>query len=350
MSVRNLKYRQLGNTGLLVSEVAFGCIPILKGEVSILPHYYGLSEKEALSVMDKAYEQGCNLYDTAIVPEYGDAEIKLGKFKKQHPDIYISDKARAYTKSAMEIAINTSLRNLGCDKIDIYFVHQVAPENEDVVFNEGALDVLVKYKNLGYINCVGIATHHYNIAYRAALDKRVDVIQVPGNVLERGIIDRIEAEAAFKNVGLLVCKVFAGGVLPEYYSPASLIDFVLSYPIDCAIIGMGSIGHVVASTNNIGTHPDRMELKKVIEKFDMIYDIIPCTRCQKCTCSIGIEVESIFRFYNYYNLGHRHWAHERLMGQDPSFFERCLQCAEQVCLNKCNICITIGNYQNIKQR
>ena len=87
-----MNYRTLGKTGLLVSEISFGTIPILSGEVSILPHYYGLSDKEALAVMEKAYELGINLYDTAVVPEYGDAEKKVGKFLKTHPNIIISDK------------------------------------------------------------------------------------------------------------------------------------------------------------------------------------------------------------------------------------------------------------------
>lgn len=75
-----MNYRRLGRTGLSVSEVGFGTIPILRGSVPVLPDYYNLSDEEALTVMEHAYRLGCNLYDTAIVPEYGDAEIKLGKF------------------------------------------------------------------------------------------------------------------------------------------------------------------------------------------------------------------------------------------------------------------------------
>ena len=75
-----MKYRKLGNTGLQVSEVGFGTIPVLQGNVPVLPTYYNLDETQAIAVMEHAYRLGCNLYDTAIVPEYGDAEIKLGKF------------------------------------------------------------------------------------------------------------------------------------------------------------------------------------------------------------------------------------------------------------------------------
>ena len=73
-------YRRLGSTGLMVSEISFGTIPVLQGSVPVLPDYFNLSEDEAVAVMEHAFGLGCNLYDTAIVPEYGDAESKLGKF------------------------------------------------------------------------------------------------------------------------------------------------------------------------------------------------------------------------------------------------------------------------------
>ena len=336
-----MNYRMLGNTGLKVSEISFGSIPILRGEVSILPHYYGLSANEALQIMEKAYERGINLYDTAVVPEYGDAEIKIGEFAKRHNDIIISDKARAYDKESMKIAIEQSLCNLNRDVCDIYFVHQVAPENQEVVFNEGALETLVWYKKRGYIRFIGVATHHYDIALKASLDNRVDVIQFPGNVLERGILDRMQSVSSFSQKGLLLCKVFAAGVLTDFYSPTSLVDFALSYPISTAILGLGSIGHVVAATSNRNFDYRRVPLTDIQEKLSIVYDFVPCTRCQRCSCSIGIEIESVFRYYNYYNLGHRTWAYNRLKALDKNLYAKCLSCENKECVNCCSNGINI---------
>ena len=108
-------YRKLGNTGLEVSEISFGTIPILQGNIPVLPAYFNLNEDEALAVMAHAFERGCNLYDTAIVPEYGDAEIKLGKFAARvgREKILISDKARFFCGSEMYRAVETSCENLG---------------------------------------------------------------------------------------------------------------------------------------------------------------------------------------------------------------------------------------------
>ena len=329
-----MKYRFLGETGIKVSEISFGTIPILNGEVSILPHYYGLSLKESLNIMQKAYELGITLYDTAVVPEYGDAEIKLGEFAKIHNDIIISDKARAYDIISMENAITKSLRNLNRDFCDIYFVHQVAPENQASVFNNGVLDILKWYKERGYIRCVGIATHHYDVALRASLDNRVDVIQIPGNILERGILERVTTTNSFSQKGILLCKVFAAGVLTDYFASATLVDFALSYPISSAILGFGSIGQIIAATNNRSCDYERCSVMDIKERLKLVYDLIPCVRCQRCSCSINIEIESIFRYYNYYNLGHRTWAYNKLQSLDGTLYDRCLECKNKIC-HKC---------------
>ncbi len=75
-----MRYRNLGSTGLKVSEISFGTIPILSGDCPVLPYYFSPDEEAAIGIMEQAFKLGCNLFDTAIVPEYGDAEIKLGKF------------------------------------------------------------------------------------------------------------------------------------------------------------------------------------------------------------------------------------------------------------------------------
>lgn len=48
-------YRKLGNTGLEVSEISFGTIPILQGNIPVLPAYFNLDESEALAVMTHAF-------------------------------------------------------------------------------------------------------------------------------------------------------------------------------------------------------------------------------------------------------------------------------------------------------
>ena len=76
--------------------------------------------------MKKAFDHGCNFYDTAIPEEYGDAEYKLGEFIRtvDRNKIVISDKARFYGGGDIYREVLRSTENLGT-KPDIYFVHQV---------------------------------------------------------------------------------------------------------------------------------------------------------------------------------------------------------------------------------
>ena len=84
-----MNYRRLGKTGLLVSELGFGTIPVLQGNALVLPDTFQLDMDAALAVMEHAFSLGCNLFDTAIVPEYGDAEYKLGRFAEHWEPVRI---------------------------------------------------------------------------------------------------------------------------------------------------------------------------------------------------------------------------------------------------------------------
>ncbi len=332
-------YRKLGDTGLSVSEISFGTIPVLQGSVPVLPDYFNLDEQEALAVMEHAYRLGCNLYDTAIVPEYGDAEIKLGKFAALvgRDNIIISDKARFFGGSEMYQAVEISCENLGTTP-DLYFVHQVDAEHEEEVFGRGgALDALAELKAEGMIRYAGIATHYYDILLRGAQDDRVDVLQGSGNLLERGMLDRVREETRFRSKGFLVNKVFAAGLLPARFPVRTLIDFVRSYPVSSVLIGLGTKEQVDAAMGrDTITHrtllPTFEEVLSVLEKE---YNPIPCDRCQRCACPHGTEIHTLFRQYQYFHMGKDYWALKKLGLGIAGSAKRCRECAQMPCMDAC---------------
>ena len=338
-----MKYRKLGSTGIMVSEIAFGTIPILSGNVPVLPSYYSPSTKEAVSIMKYAYDKGCNLYDTAIVPEYGDAEIKLGVFASLvgRENIIISDKARFFTGSEMYDAVITSCENLGT-YADIYFVHQVDLGNVDDTFETGgAIDALFELKQMGKIRFVGVATHYYDILLRGLNDKRVDVLQGCGNVLERGMLDRVRHNPHFLQKGFLVNKVYAAGILPAFFSTVLLISSVLSYPISSAIIGLGTYEEVdsalsyQSSQSHQSNENNRLSFDKIITTLEEYFAPIPCDRCQRCVCKYGTEIHILLRQYNYYFLGKSYWALKKLNLGIHKSAELCSRCVDKPCLKLC---------------
>ncbi len=342
-----MNYRNLGNTGLWVSEVAFGTIPILAGNIPVLPAYFNLSEKQAIKVMEEAFSLGCNLYDTAIVPEYGDAEYKLGEFARRigRGRIVISDKARFYDGNELYQAVYTSCENLGT-YADLYFVHQVDAEHEEAVFQKGGgLDALTELKAEGKIRFAGLASHYYDILVRGAKDVRVDVLQGSGNLLERGMLDRIQKEPLFREKGLLINKVYAAGLLPNVFPVRALLRFVLSYPISSALIGLGTVEQVreamgwdTMQDGQGDTYEDSLpDFEEVLSILGKRYTDtpIPCDRCQRCQCPYGTDISTLFRQHHYFFLGKDHWALKKLALGIEESAEWCRKCVEMPCLDQC---------------
>lgn len=332
-----MRFRNLGSTGLVVSEIAFGTIPILSGDCPVLPDYYSPDEETAIGIMEHAFQLGCNLFDTAIVPEYGDAEIKLGKFAAHigRERIIISDKARFFYGNEMFNAVYESCKNLGT-YADIYFVHQVDEENEDITFGKyGAVDALNELKAAGKIKFTGIASHYYDILLRGAKDKRVDVLQGSGNILERGMLDRIESEPLFGQKGLIINKIYAAGILPSSFTIKTLISGVLSYPVSSALIGLGTNEQVDLAMLSEPENYSRPAFSEVMSLLEKSFVPIPCDRCQKCRCIYGTEIHIIFRQYNYYFLGKDYWALRKLdLGINESAAQ-CKKCTDMSCMKKC---------------
>ena len=332
-------YRRLGETGLMVSEISFGTIPILQGNVPVLPDYYNLDEEAAIKVMEYAYSLGCNLYDTAIVPEYGDAEIKLGKFAGRigRKKVIISDKARFFDGNEMYQAVYTSCENLGTFS-DLYFVHQVDGEHEEEVFQKGgALDALTELKKEGKIHFAGIASHYYDTLLRGAADIRVDVLQGSGNLLERGMLERIKKEPLFKKKGILINKVYAAGLLPARFPVKTLIRTVLSYPVSSALIGIGTAEQAEAAMkwDRNADKDASVSFEEILSVLEKEYVPIPCDRCQRCRCPYGTEIHTVFRQYQYYFLGKDYWALKKLgLGIEKSA-EYCRACTDMPCLDMC---------------
>jgi len=331
-----MRYRDLGRTGLRVSEIGFGTIPILSGHVPVLPKFYSPDQETAVAIMRKAFDYGCNFYDTAILEEYGDAEIKLGEFAKtiDRNQIIISDKARFYNGAEIYREVLRSTEHLGT-KPDVYFVHQVDEDNADEVFGKnGAVDALYDLKREGKIGFVGIASHYYNVLYRGAKDPRVDVLQGSGNILERGMLDRIRKEEVFREKGLILNKVYAAGLLIGPFTPKELIGGILEYPFSCALLGIGTFEQAQAAFAK--EYPQvHFSFEEVLDRLRKDFEPIGCDRCERCVCPHGHELHVTFRQFNYFHLGKEFWAINKLKMDADLTYQHCRACTEQVCMKEC---------------
>ncbi len=109
-----MRHRLLGKTGLKVSEVGFGGIPIIR-----------LSMSEAILVLRRAQERGITLFDTANV--YLDSEEKMGRaFQGLRPHVVLATKSIKRDRLGLEGDLEQSLRLLKTDYLDLFQLHQVS--------------------------------------------------------------------------------------------------------------------------------------------------------------------------------------------------------------------------------
>jgi len=170
-----MQKRRLGRTGLQVSVIGFGGIPII-----------ALSGDEAEKVVRYAYERGINYFDTARA--YGDSEEKIGAaLKDVRHQVIIATKTHQRTKEdAARAGLKQSLRNLQTDRIDLVQLHGIDSEEilKKATSSKGALKALEEAKAQGKIDYIGISGHNPYVLKKAIKTGKFDTILVPLNVLD----------------------------------------------------------------------------------------------------------------------------------------------------------------------
>jgi aryl-alcohol dehydrogenase-like predicted oxidoreductase len=168
-----MEYVTLGRTGIKVSVAGLGC-----GGFSRLGLGTGKSEAEAVALVHQAFDLGVNLFDTAAV--YGTEEV-LGKALKTMPrdQVVIATKAwipRGGGRAAAEravISLNSSLKLLGIDWIDVFQLHGVSPGAYDQA-RDVIAPALLKEKDKGKIRHLGVTETGSSDAEHAMLKRAVE--------------------------------------------------------------------------------------------------------------------------------------------------------------------------------
>jgi predicted aldo/keto reductase-like oxidoreductase len=191
---------KLGRTGLMVSRSSFGALPIQR-----------VSFDEAKKLLVMAYENGMNFFDTARM--YSDSEEKiacgLGPVRK---NIIIATKTHAPDVKTFNDHLQTSLKNLKTDYIDIYQIHhpKKMPRPGD---ETGLYEALLKAREQGKIRFVGISSHRQDVSTAALETGLYDTLQYPLNCLSSDADIGICQLAKSKNVGFIAMKAMSGGLL-----------------------------------------------------------------------------------------------------------------------------------------
>lgn len=316
-----MEYRTLGKTGLRISRMGFGGIPIQR-----------IDKEGTRSLMKELLEAGVNYIDTAR--GYTVSEENLGYGLEGIRDQFVlATKSMARTKEAMAADIETSLGNLRTDYIDLYQVHNPSMEQlEQVIAEGGALEALKEAKAAGKIRHIGLTAHSAAVFARALELDWVETIMFPYNIVENQGEELIR-KCGEKNVGFVCMKPLAGGAIED----ATLaLRYVCSNPdVTVVIPGMAEAReleeNVKACENSMPlTREEEEKLEAVRKQLGTNF----CRRCNYCApCTVGINIPSVFLFAGYlerYDLGD--WARDRYQSLSVKA-SACMECGE--CETRC---------------
>jgi uncharacterized protein len=325
-----MNYRELGSTGLKVSVIGFGGIPIQR-----------IDDIDAQKVIIRAEEKGINFIDTAR--GYSVSEEYIGKALEGRRDKWIiATKSMSRNREDMVKDVNISLGNLKTDYIDLYQFHNIKTmaEYDKVLGEDGAYNALVQYKNEGKIRHIGITSHSLDILKIAIESGKFETIMYPYNIVEN------QAEEIFKrakelNIGVIAMKPMAGGALTN--GTLALKYILQNENVTCAIPGMGKLEEIEENSelgSNIValTEAEKAEAKTIADELGTEF----CRRCGYCApCSQGIDIPSVFLFQGYkerYNLAQ--WAEERYSAMKYKAKD-CIECG--ACEKRCPYNLPIRN-------
>lgn len=266
----------LGSTGITVNKNGFGALPIQR-----------ISLEEAVKIVHKAYDGGVRFFDTARA--YSDSEIKLGAaFDGMRDQVYIATKTTAKTADQFWKDLETSLKNLRTDYIDIYQFHNpaVCPKPGD---GTGLYEAMLEAKRQGMIRHIGITNHRLVVGHEIVESGLYETLQFPFCYLATDK-DIALAEACRKaGMGFIAMKALSGGLITN---SAAAYAYLAQYPHVLPIWGVqkeSEMDEFLSYIDNPPAYTD--ELRAVVEHDRKELGGDFCRGCGYCLpCPAGIEI------------------------------------------------------------
>lgn len=272
---------RLGGTGLWVTEVSFGALPIQR-----------ITMEEAKKLLRAAYDGGINYFDTANA--YTDSEEKIGAALSDVRDnIVISTKTMALDKPTALAHIENSLRALKTEYIDIVQLHnpEVLPDPDD---ENSAYAALVEAKEKGYVRHIGITNHNYDNAIKAVESGLYETLQYPFSYISAENELNLPKLCASHNMGFIAMKGLCGGMLTNALAASA---FMRKYPNVVPIWGIQKLEELEEWLDVYSQDPiSNDELQAVIDKDRRELGGEFCRACGYCLpCTVGINIPTAAR-------------------------------------------------------
>jgi predicted aldo/keto reductase-like oxidoreductase len=301
-----LSYRTLGNTGLKVTTLGFGCMLVSDA-----------------SVVARALDMGINFFDTARSYQSGNNERMVGSvLKGRRKDIILETKSAAKTKDAALQDLETSLKELGTDYVDIWHLHN---RNVPADINDDVLEAQRLAKQQGKIRFAGISMHltmQEMIPHVVKL-KQTDVIlsaynfsMPPDMEVEKNL-----ALARKAGIGIIAMKVMAGGfariqrgdrlysnsaqsLTEKLKQPGAMLSAlkwaIRNQDVATAIVGITDADQLEENFAAMSAPYNDADGKRLAAQLDLIRPLY-CRMCGECSgkCPQGLPVGDMLRILSY---------------------------------------------------
>jgi predicted aldo/keto reductase-like oxidoreductase len=312
---------KLTGTDLEISEVGFGGIPIIP-----------LPKKEAVSIVKYCFERGITFFDTANM--YHSSEEKIGAaLGTVREKVVIATKTTQRDANGAAAHIDTSLKQLKTDWIDIYQVHNVSNEDalQQVLAPQGAYDAIAKARDAGKIRFIGISSHSIQTAMEALKTGLFQTLQFPFNFIENDPENELFPYAIQNKVGIIGMKPLGGGLLER----ADLcFKFLQQYPHVVPIPGIRAVKEA-DEIIDLYRHPQPLS-RFDFEEMHKIQRVVGekfCHRCEYCLpCEQGVQIPSVLIF----QAAAKRLAPEGVsawLGEAMESVVECIECGQ--CEDKC---------------
>jgi hypothetical protein len=307
------QYRTLGKTGLKVTTVGFGCMITSDG-----------------SVVERGADLGITYFDTARVYSGGNNERMVGAaLKGKRNNITLSTKTQAKTKEDALAHIDTSLKELGTDHVDIWYLHA---RSSPADITDDLIEAQQQAKKAGKIRFAGVSTHqgHTELIPFLAKHPMIDVILSSFNYTMEPAIAAVLEEAAKAGKGIVAMKVMGGGmgagkggarggpVAPPAAGPgtrlAALKWVTKNTSVSTTIPSMTDMDQLDENIKAMAQSFTPADQKLLAARREQIRPYY-CNMCGKCegTCRQGLPVADVLRYgmyadgYGQFALGREHF-------------------------------------------
>ena len=237
-------YRTLGRTGEQVSAIGMGGFHI--GQ-------HGLTDEQSIRLIRSAIDRGITFMDNSWDYNEGQSELRMGKALKDgyRQKVFVMTKIDGRTKESAAQQLETSLKRLQTDRIDLVQHHEVIRfDDPDRIFAEGgANEALLEARQAGKIRYIGFTGHKdphihlYTLKVAAEHGFHFDTVQMPLNVMDahfRSFAHMVLPELVREKIGVLGMKSMGDSVIlkSKVVSPVECLHYALSLPTSVVITGI----------------------------------------------------------------------------------------------------------------